>query len=75
MLDCFSPGWGGGRDSVPWIVVHHIHPRLIFGLLCWGLRDCRDLSLHEGVWTVEHQRVCSVVSKTRQLIFLLVIDC
>ena len=27
------------------------------------------------VWTVEHQRVCSVVGKIRQLIFLVVIDC
>ena len=28
-----------------------------------------------ALWTVEHQRVCSVVDKTRQLIFLVVIDC
>ena len=27
------------------------------------------------LWTVEHQGVCSVVGKTRQLIFLVVIDC
>ena len=28
-----------------------------------------------AVWTVEHQRVCSVGGKVRQLIFVVVIDC
>ena len=28
-----------------------------------------------GLWTVEHQRVCSVDGKTRQWIFLVVADC
>ena len=28
-----------------------------------------------ALWTVEHHRVCSVVGKKRQLIFLVVIDC
>ena len=40
-----------------------------------GLGRLRWDQVGWGLWTVEHQRVCSVVGKTRQLIFLVVINC
>ena len=69
-----------------YVVVYHSETTCMSSSMFWCswcsllIKACLWTSLSRNallgaLWTVEHQRVCSVVGKTRQLIFLVVIDC
>ena len=66
------PGLGHFKDGVHPVQQTIASTRNQLAQMCKGWRD---QSRSCALWTVEHQRVCSVGGKIRQLIFVVVIDC